>query len=168
VCFDATRGQFATTSVFTTPNVAPAWIRTQPAERSHSLTSRIQASVSCSRFQSLVSVNRESRARVMGLPRYEGNDLEVRLDIRGKNGRVSRVKILERDVGGTFRPVAGDFTQAHSQYVRLFAKVASAVAKGVSPPFNIGAILKDVNRPRRKKRALAKARPPRSVNDNGR
>jgi hypothetical protein len=86
---------------------------------------------------------------------------EYRLDIRGKNGKVVRVKILEREGGGKFRPCNGDWTEHHVIPFRQFAKVSSAIAKGVVPPFDIGEILRQVNGPRRKKGILRNVNQPR-------
>ena len=88
--------------------------------------------------------------------RKDSNNREVRLDLRGKNGKVDRVKILERQGHGKFRPCDGDWTDEHVILLRAFAKVASAVAKGVVPPFDVDEILRKVNSPRRKKRGLPK------------
>jgi hypothetical protein len=83
------------------------------------------------------------------------NKTQYRLDIRGKDGKVDRVKILEREVRGKFRPCDGDFTEEHVVHLRLFAKVVSAVAKGIAPPFDLDAIIQKAN-PRRKKRHVPK------------
>lgn len=84
---------------------------------------------------------------------------EYRIDLRGQNGRVTRVRILERHSGENFAPTEGDFTQEHVQHMRLFSKVAAAVAKGVAPPLDIAQILQQVNTPkRRKKRSGPKLR----------
>jgi hypothetical protein len=54
-----------------------------------------------------------------------GTDREYRLDLRGKGGKVERVKILERLGDGKFHPCDGDFTEAQVVHLRLFAKVVS-------------------------------------------
>lgn len=78
--------------------------------------------------------------------------IEYRLDLRGSDGKVARVRLLERQDGGSFKPVEGDFTQEHALHTRLFAKAASTVAKGVVPPLDIDAIVADVNVPTRGKK----------------
>jgi hypothetical protein len=84
------------------------------------------------------------------------NDSEYRLDVRGRNGKVEAVKIMERHNGGKFELVKGDFTIEHARHMRLFSKVASSVSKAVAPPFDLGAIVKGVNTPRQKKRVVSK------------
>ena len=86
----------------------------------------------------------------------KGSGREYRLDIRGRNGKVEVIKIMERRNGGKFELVKGDFTIEHAQHMRLFSKVACAVSKGVAPPFDLGAIMNGVNTPRQKKRVVSK------------
>jgi hypothetical protein len=98
-----------------------------------------------------------------------GRNCQYRLDIRGKNGNVDRVKILERQDGAKFVPIDGNFTDEHMVHLELFAKAAAAVAKAAVPPFDADAILRKVNTPRRKKRGSQdpqkKPATPESVDD---
>jgi hypothetical protein len=86
---------------------------------------------------------------------------EVRLVIRGKDRQVRSAKISQRQGDGKFGPCDGDWTDEHVVLLRAFAKVASAIAKGVVPPFDIGEILRHVNGPRRKKGILRNVNQPR-------
>jgi hypothetical protein len=55
-----------------------------------------------------------------------GSNCEYRLDIRGKNGNIDRVKILERHDGGKFVQIDGKFTDEHVAHLDLFQKAAAA------------------------------------------
>jgi hypothetical protein len=70
---------------------------------------------------------------------------EIRLEIRGSRGKVSRVRILERKNGDKFHRIDGGWAEDHVTHLRLFAKVAATVAKSIAPPFDPEAILLTVN-----------------------
>jgi hypothetical protein len=84
--------------------------------------------------------------------------LEYRLDLRGKAGKVDRVRILSRQGRGKFRPMNGDWTKEDALQFRQFAKAAFAVAKGIAPRLDVDQTLRDVNAPPRKGRAAGKPR----------
>jgi hypothetical protein len=90
----------------------------------------------------------------------EIGEVEYRLDLRGKAGKVDRVKIVSRHGGGKFRPLDGDFTKQDAAQFRAFAKMASIIAKGTVPPLDVEQALRDVNRPRRNKRTTPKQNGP--------
>jgi hypothetical protein len=81
---------------------------------------------------------------------------EYQLDLRGKAGKVERVRILSRRGGGKFRPMDGDWTEDDALQYRQFAKVASAVAKGIVPRLDVDKTMRDLNKPRRKRRTSSK------------
>lgn len=81
---------------------------------------------------------------------------EYRLEIRGKGGKVTRVRLLTRKPGGKWRPCDGGFTDEHVAHFRKFAKVAAAVARAVAPALDVKAILRGANSQRRSKRKAQK------------
>jgi hypothetical protein len=89
--------------------------------------------------------------------RFKGNQ-EFRMDMRGKGGKVSRVRLLQRAAGEKFRSCGDEFTAEHAAHFLLFAKAAAAVAKVVTPPFDADAIVSQLNGSRRKKRNVKKPR----------
>jgi hypothetical protein len=90
----------------------------------------------------------------MKMKTRNGRGEEFRIDIRGGDGEVSRVRVLQRVFGGKFRPLEGEFTEEQVAHFELFAKAAAAVAKAISPPFDADAIVAKMNGSRRKKRAV--------------
>jgi hypothetical protein len=97
-----------------------------------------------------------------------GSNCEYRLDIRGKNGNIDRVKILERHDGGKFVQIDGKFTDEHVAHLDLFQKAAAAVAKAAVPPFDADAIVSKINGSRRKKNNVSKkTAAPESIDDGG-
>lgn len=83
-------------------------------------------------------------------------NVKYRLDLRGCNGKLDRVRLLECRNGGKFKRVEGEFTPEHALHMRLFAKAASRVAKGVVPPLDIDAIVADVNTPKHRKKRIGR------------
>jgi len=84
------------------------------------------------------------------------SDREFRIDVRGRNGKVSRVQILARKRGGEWHSCDGEFTAEDVVLLRKFAKVVAAVARGAAPPFDLSAIVRGVDSPRRSKRKAKK------------
>jgi hypothetical protein len=83
--------------------------------------------------------------------------IEYRLDLRGKAGKLDRVRILSRQDRGKFRPMNGEWTKEDALQFRQFAKAALAVAKGITPRLDVDQAIRDVNAPpRRKKRVASK------------
>ena len=65
------------------------------------------------------------------------SDPEFRIDIRGKHGKVTRVRVLSRENGAKFRPDTGEWSVEHVKHYRKFAKVMAAIARGAVPPLDI-------------------------------
>jgi hypothetical protein len=87
----------------------------------------------------------------------DSSAIEYRLDLRGKAGKLDRVRILSRQDRGKFRPMNGDWTKEDALQFRQFAKAALAVAKGITPRLDVDQAIRDVNAPpRRKKRVASK------------
>ena len=66
----------------------------------------------------------------------ETSSMEYRLDLRGSNVEVTNAKILRREAGGEFEEVEDNFTEEIARILKLFAKVASEIAKTATPRFN--------------------------------
>ena len=86
----------------------------------------------------------------------ESSGAEYRLDLRGKAGKVRRVRILSRKSRGKFRPMDGDWTEDDALQFRQFAKAVSAIAKGIVPRLDVEKTVRDLNKPRRKRRTSSK------------
>jgi hypothetical protein len=90
--------------------------------------------------------------------RTDENNHEFRFDIRARNGKLTRVRFLERNGEAEFHNVTGNFTEQHVRHARLLAKAGSMSAKRIALPYDADAIVHEANTPpRRKKRVTPRA-----------
>jgi hypothetical protein len=83
---------------------------------------------------------------------------EYRIDLRGSGGKITAVRVQEREPGGEWQPCGDAFTEEHGVHFRKFSKVVTSVAKCAVPPFDLDAIIRKAEGSPRKKPRVNKKR----------
>jgi hypothetical protein len=92
--------------------------------------------------------------KIKALP--QKNDSEYRIDIRGRGGKITALRVLERERGGEWQPCGEEFTEEHGVHCRKFVKVAASVAKRAVPRFDLDDIIRKAEGSARKNARVAK------------